>query len=107
MSREALRRFTQLGVPNPEICQSTDDGDEDVNMGIMKSFNCIALIVFTLKCLLINLLLSGACMRKLNVTHGDSRDEKERKRFFPFTPQDHLIPSKDLSFIPNTLSLSL
>ena len=33
-------------------------------------------------------------MTKLNVTHGDSRDEKERKRFFPFTPQDHLLPSK-------------
>ena len=46
-------------------------------------------------------------MRKLNVTHGDSRDEKERKRFFPFTPQDHLIPSTDLSFIPNPVSLSL
>ena len=38
LSREALRRFTQLGVPNAEICQSKDDGDEDVNMGnyIMK-----------------------------------------------------------------------
>ena len=36
-------------------------------------------------------------MRKLNVTHGDSRDEKKRKRFFPFTPQDHLIPSKSRS----------
>ena len=34
-------------------------------------------------------------MRKLNVTHGDSRDEKKRKRFFPFSPQDHLIPSND------------
>ena len=44
-------------------------------------------------------------MRKLNVIHGDSRDEKKRKRFFPFTPQDHLLPSKDL--IPNTMSLSL
>jgi len=66
LSREALRRFTQLGVPNPDICHPQDDGDEDVNM--------------------------GACMSKLNVTQGDSRDEKERKRFFPFTPQDHLLP---------------
>ena len=30
----------------------------------------------------------------LNVSMGDSRDEKGHKRFFPFTPQDHLIPSK-------------
>ena len=34
-------------------------------------------------------------MRKLNVKHGDSRDEKKRKRFFPFSPQDHLIPSNE------------
>ena len=34
-------------------------------------------------------------MRRLNVTHGDSRDEKDRKRFFPFSPQEHLIPSND------------
>ena len=38
--------------------------------------------------------LSGACMRNLNVSMGDSRDEKGLKRFFPFTPRDHLIPSK-------------
>ena len=37
--------------------------------------------------------MSGACMRNLNVSMGDSRDEKGLKRFFPFTPQDHLIPS--------------
>ena len=30
----------------------------------------------------------------LIVSIGDSRDEKGLKRFFPFTPQDHLIPSK-------------
>ena len=46
-------------------------------------------------------------MRKLNVTHGDSRDEKERKRFFPFTPQDHLLPSKDLILKTMSLALSL
>ena len=45
----------------------SDDGDEDVNM--------------------------GACMRKLKVKHGDSRDEKKRKRFFPFSPQDHIAES--------------
>ena len=45
-------------------------------------------------------------MSKLNVTQGDSRDEKERKRFFPFTPQDHLLPSIEFK-IPNRLALSL
>ena len=68
LSREALRKFTQEGLTNSSICQQSDGGDEDVNM--------------------------GACMRKLNVTHGDSRDHQKRKRFFPFHPQDHLIPSK-------------
>ena len=37
---------------------------------------------------------SGACMRRLNVTHGDSRDEKKLKRFFPFEIKDHIIPSE-------------
>ena len=32
-------------------------------------------------------------MKKLNVTFGDSRDEKKLKRFFPFEPKDHIIPS--------------
>ena len=36
----------------------------------------------------------GACMRRLNVTHGDSRDEKKIKRFFPFEIKDHIIPSE-------------
>ena len=35
----------------------------------------------------------GACMRRLKVTHGDSRDEKKLKRFFPFEIKDHIIPS--------------
>ena len=33
-------------------------------------------------------------MRRLNVTHGDSRDEKKLKRFFPFEIKDHIIPSE-------------
>ena len=35
----------------------------------------------------------GACMKNLNVTVGDSRDSEGKKRFFPFHPQNHLIPS--------------
>ena len=38
--------------------------------------------------------IEGGCMRKLNVTHGDSRDEQKLKRFFPFEPRDHIIPSR-------------
>ena len=32
-------------------------------------------------------------MKNLNVTVGDSRDSEGKKRFFPFHPQNHLIPS--------------
>ena len=33
-------------------------------------------------------------MSRLKVTHGDSRDEKKLKRFFPFEIKDHIIPSE-------------
>jgi len=66
LSREALRRFSQVGLGVKNFCQLDDGGDEDVNM--------------------------GNCMRKLNVSQGDSRDARQRKRFFPFQPADHLIP---------------
>merc|ERR1719342_1607683 len=66
LSRTALKRFVVDGINNSTICHQKDDGDEDVNL--------------------------GGCMRKLNVTHGDSRDEQKLKRFFPFEPRDHIIP---------------
>ena len=85
LSRESLRRFVVDGITNSSICQASDGGDEDVNMGeLAQSWAACKLCWF-----------AGACMRKLNVTHGDSRDEQKRKRFFPFSPQDHLIPSND------------
>ena len=31
-------KFLEGSLPNPEICQSTDDGDEDVNMGLYQMF---------------------------------------------------------------------
>ena len=68
LSREALRRFVEMGVDDGSVCQQGNDGDEDVNM--------------------------GECMRNLNVTLGDSRDDLHRKRFFPFTPVEHLIPGR-------------
>eukprot|EP00090_Calanus_glacialis_P002789 TRINITY_DN12070_c0_g1_i2.p1 TRINITY_DN12070_c0_g1~~TRINITY_DN12070_c0_g1_i2.p1 ORF type:complete len:325 (+),score=84.52 TRINITY_DN12070_c0_g1_i2:285-1259(+) len=67
LSQGALERFTQVGLKNSSLCNSENGGDEDVNM--------------------------GACMKNLNVTVGDSRDSEGKKRFFPFHPQNHLIPS--------------
>ena len=43
---------------------------------------------------LLTVLCVGACMKNLNVTMGDSRDREGRNRFFPFHPQNHIIPSK-------------
>jgi len=67
LSQGALKRFTQIGLKNSSLCSAEDGGDEDVNM--------------------------GACMTNLNITVGDSRDSEDKKRFFPFHPQNHLIPS--------------
>ena len=33
LSRESLRRFVEEGITNSSICQASDGGDEDVNMG--------------------------------------------------------------------------
>merc|ERR1719323_2570981 len=69
LSREALRRFVEIGLDNSSnksLCFQQDDGDEDVRL--------------------------GGCMRKLNVSRGDSRDELKLKRFFPFEPRDQIIP---------------
>ena len=69
LSREALRRFVEIGLDNSNnksLCYQQDDGDEDVRL--------------------------GGCMRKLNVSRGDSRDELKLKRFFPFEPRDQIIP---------------
>jgi len=66
LSKEALKRFVLKGLTNATMCHQQDDGDEDA--------------------------LLGECMRNLQVKHGDSRDEKKLKRFFPFEPKDHIIP---------------
>ena len=84
LSKETLRRFTQIGLKKSSLCREDDGGDEDVNMGEENKEHVFKTYI---------LLLQGACMKRLNVTQGDSRDEKQRKRFFPFLPQDHLIPS--------------
>ncbi|CAH1109952.1 unnamed protein product [Psylliodes chrysocephalus] len=66
LSREALKRFIEIGLNNATNCYKGFNGDEDVEM--------------------------GKCMEAVNVTAGDSRDSLGRERFFPFVPEHHLIP---------------
>ncbi|XP_043218919.1 glycoprotein-N-acetylgalactosamine 3-beta-galactosyltransferase 1-like isoform X2 [Amphibalanus amphitrite] len=68
LSREALRRFVEVGLKDPKKCRKDHGGAEDAEM--------------------------GKCMEKLNVTAGDSRDAQGRYRFFPFTPESHLVAEK-------------
>ena len=71
LSKEALRRFVETGLKDPELCRPDAGGAEDVEI--------------------------GKCMENLGVEAGDSRDLEGRKRFFPLVPEDHLIPG----VIPN------
>ncbi|XP_024081569.1 glycoprotein-N-acetylgalactosamine 3-beta-galactosyltransferase 1-like isoform X2 [Cimex lectularius] len=66
LSREALKRFVEDGLPNKTKCRQDAGGAEDVEM--------------------------GRCMQNVNVVAMDSRDSLGRGRFFPFVPEHHLIP---------------
>jgi len=66
LSKESLTRLVEGGLHNETICRSDNGGAEDVEM--------------------------GKCMSSLGVTAGDSRDTLGQKRFFPFIPEQHLIP---------------
>ena len=68
LSKEALRRFVETGLSDPVLCREDAEGSEDVEM--------------------------GKCLEKLGVEAGDSRDQEGRNRFFPFLPEQHLIPSQ-------------
>lgn len=66
LSKQAVIRFNEEGIPNKTICRSDAGGNEDVEIGL--------------------------CLGKLNVTAGDSRDTNGQGRFFPYDPEAHLIP---------------
>lgn len=66
LSREAVRRFVEIALPDKELCRAEYDGLEDIEV--------------------------GKCLENVNVTAGDSRDSDGRGRFFPFTPRLHLNP---------------
>lgn len=66
LSREAVKRLVEEALPNPEICWDANGGAEDLEI--------------------------GKCLQNVGVVPGDSRDKLGRGRFFPFSPEMHLIP---------------
>lgn len=66
LSKEALKRFVEVGLRNSSKCRHDGKGAEDVEL--------------------------GKCMEYIGVSAGDSRDQEGRGRFFPLAPESHLIP---------------
>ncbi|XP_026327255.1 glycoprotein-N-acetylgalactosamine 3-beta-galactosyltransferase 1-like [Hyposmocoma kahamanoa] len=72
LSKAALEKFVNKGLPSPHLCKPDDSGAEDAEMGI--------------------------CLDRIGVKAMDSRDSLQRGRFFPFMPRSHLFPTKDKKF---------
>lgn len=69
LSREALRRFVEIALPNKDICFPDDIENEDIEV--------------------------GRCMQNVNVTAVDTRDSHLKGTFMPFNPEAHLRPMSD------------
>ncbi|XP_035703860.1 glycoprotein-N-acetylgalactosamine 3-beta-galactosyltransferase 1 isoform X3 [Folsomia candida] len=74
LSKATVKLLVEKGLSNPKICKQGNDGIEDVE------------------------LVTGACLRNLNVTLGDSRDESGKHRFFPLRVIDHINPGRITKF---------
>ncbi len=66
LSKEAVRKFVEIGLKDPSKCRDDPGGAEDLEM--------------------------GQCLQNIGVKAGDSRDELGRETFHPFEPEHHLIP---------------
>ena len=64
LSKEAVRRFAEEALPDNSLCKEEDTGAEDAEM--------------------------GKCLMNVGVKTVDSRDNFDRFRFLPFTPDNHL-----------------
>ena len=78
LSKEALRRFVMKGITNCPVRYRKPDKPEDVNLGFYLTLGDAQFYSF----------LPGNCMHQLNVTFGDSRDDKKLRRFNPRNPND-------------------
>ncbi|CAN7937408.1 unnamed protein product, partial [Ixodes hexagonus] len=72
LSREAVRRLVEDGLSDPKKCRQDGGGPEDVEI--------------------------GKCLEKVGVKAGDSRDLQGRERFFPLSPNFHLVSGQQKNF---------
>ncbi|RXG72219.1 Glycoprotein-N-acetylgalactosamine 3-beta-galactosyltransferase 1 [Armadillidium vulgare] len=68
LSQAAVKKFVEEALQDPKKCRADGKGAEDAEL--------------------------GKCLDKVGVIAMDSRDEKERGRFFPMAPDNHLISGK-------------
>ncbi|XP_026327583.1 glycoprotein-N-acetylgalactosamine 3-beta-galactosyltransferase 1-like [Hyposmocoma kahamanoa] len=73
LSRDALDRVVKRGLRATNLCDEGDEGDDDdAKIGI--------------------------CLHRVGVKAVDTRDSEQRGRFWPFSPQDHVVPYTDPDF---------